>query len=203
MNEHAKNAKIASAVGGGTSVAAGLCAAACYFAAPFTFGASLAPAAALTGLAVAGGVTSIGAAVTNHFIEKGYIGSVQEALDKDRASFDILKKAVNKANEISLAEGIKGGVKIGKSIPGGVKLGTSVARRLVVSEKAAASLLKLGQTARFAGHALAIVALPLDVLLFVKDVIDLSKGNISEAAKKVLELADELEKELEDIMADA
>jgi hypothetical protein len=32
---------------------------------------------------------------------------------------------------------------------------------------------------------------------------DLSKGNVSEAAKKVMELADELEKELEDIMADA
>jgi hypothetical protein len=203
MNEHAKNAKIASAVGGGTSVAAGLGAAACYFIAPFTFGGSLVPAFALTGVAVAGGVTSIGATITNHFIEKGYIGSVQEALDKDRVSFDALKKAVDKANEISLAEGIKCGVKIGKSIPGGVSLGSFVARELIVSEKVAASLLKLGRTARFVSHTVAIVAVPLDVLFFVLDVIDLTDGNVSEAAKKVMELADELEKELEDIMADA
>ncbi|XP_060560835.1 uncharacterized protein LOC132720674 [Ruditapes philippinarum] len=123
INEHAKNAKIASAVGGGTSVAAGLGAAACYVAAPFTFGGSLVPAVALTGVAVAGGVTSFGATITNHFIEKGYIGRVQEALDKDISSFNALKKAIDKAKEISLAEGIEGGVNIGTNIPVILKLG--------------------------------------------------------------------------------
>ncbi|XP_045184801.2 uncharacterized protein LOC123542846 isoform X3 [Mercenaria mercenaria] len=199
---HASNAKIASAVGGGTSVVAGIGAAGCYFAAPFTAGASLAPAAALTGVAVAGGVTSIGASVTNYFIEKGYTGSVQKALDKDRESFESLKKAIEKAKQITLEEGFEGAVKAGKALPGGVKIGTSVARRLVVSEKAAASLLKLGKTARFASHAVAVIALPLDIIFFVKDVIDLAKGNVSEAANKVFELADQLQKEYDEIMED-
>jgi hypothetical protein len=170
MNEHAKNAKIASAIGGGTSFAARLGAAACYIAAPFTLGATLAPAVVLTGAAVAGGITSIGATITNHFIEKGYIGRVQEALDKDRSSFNALKKAIDKAREISLAEGIESDVKIGKSILGELKFETTVARMLVLPEEAAATLLRLGQTARFVGHAVAMVALPLDVLFFVKDV---------------------------------
>ncbi|XP_053387485.1 uncharacterized protein LOC123542846 isoform X2 [Mercenaria mercenaria] len=157
---------------------------------------------ALTGVAVAGGATSIGASVTNNFIEKGYMESVQEALDKDRKSFESLKKAIEEAKQITLEEGFEGAFKAGKSLPGGVKLGTSVARRLVVSEKAAASLLKLGNTAIFASHAVAMIALPLDIIFFVKDVIDLAKGNVSEAADKVFELADQLQKEYDEIMED-
>jgi hypothetical protein len=200
---HAKKAKIASVVGGGTSVVAGIGAAACFFAAPFTFGGSLVPATALTGIAIAGGVTSIGSSVTNYFIEKGYLKSVQEALDKDRESFNKLKKAVVKAKAITAKESVECAFKIGKGIPGGVNVVTSIARKLTVSEKAAASLLKLGRTARFAGHAVALVALPLDIIFFVKDVIDLTKGNVSKAAERVLELANNLQTEIDEILADS
>jgi hypothetical protein len=35
--------------------------------------------------------------------------------------------------------------------------------------------------------------LPLDIIFFVKDVIDLAKGNVSKAAERVLELANEFQ----------
>ncbi|XP_060561239.1 uncharacterized protein LOC132721007 [Ruditapes philippinarum] len=203
MKNHAKNAKIASAVGGGTSVAAGIGAAICYFIAPITLGASVVPGIALTGIAIAGGVTSIGSSVTNYFIEKGYLRSVQEALDKDRESFEALNRAVQIANEETARERLERAFKIGKSIPGGLNVVASVVRKLTVSEKAAASLLKLGRTARFASHTVAFIALPLDVIFFVKDLIDLKRGNISQVADSVMELAEKLQKELEEILANS
>ena len=112
-------------------------------------------------------------------------------------------EAVDKAKEITLEDGIRGGVKVGKTAPSAVRLAAFVSRRLVVSERAAAGLLRLGRTARFAGHAFTVVALPLDIIFFVKDIVDLVKGNVSEVAKEVMELADKLQKELDEILADA
>jgi hypothetical protein len=200
---HAKNAKVASAFGGGISIVAGIGAAVCYFLTPITLGASVVPGIVLTGITIAGGVTSVGSSVTNYFIEKGYLGSVQEALNKDRESFNSFKKAVKKAKAVTVGEGAVYAFKVGKGIPGYINFAVSIARKLRVSEKAAASLLKLGRTARFAGHAVAFIALPLDIIFFVKDVIDLTKGNISKAAENVHKLADNLEKELNEILADS
>lgn len=203
IDNHAKNAKIASAVGGGTSVAAGIGAAICYFVAPITLGASLVPGIALTGVAIAGGATSIGSSIINHFIEKGYMKDVQEALDNDRRSFKKLQEAVEAAKEVTAGDGMKYAYKLGKSISGGLSLVSTIATQLTVSQKAAASLLKLGQTARFVGHTVAFVALPFDILFFIKDVIDLTDGNISEAAQKVRKLANDLDYEMRQILADA
>jgi hypothetical protein len=45
--------------------------------------------------------------------------------------------------------------------------------------------------------------LPLEIIFFIKDVVDLTDGNISEAADKVRTLANDLEYEMRQILADA
>lgn len=201
VDNHAKNAKIASAVGGGTSVAAGIGAAICYFVAPITFGASLVPGMALTGVAIAGGITSIGSSIINHFIEKGYMKDVQEALDNDRKSFKKLQEAVEAAKEVTVGKGIEYACKVGKSFPGGLSAVTDIARELNISPTAAKTLLKLGKTAAFAGHTLTFVVLPVDILLFIKDLIDLNNGDVSKAADEVRKLANDLEYAMKNILA--
>ncbi|XP_053387251.1 uncharacterized protein LOC123545697 [Mercenaria mercenaria] len=206
MKFHAGNAKKASAVGTGTSIVTGAGAAVCFFAAPFTFGGSLIPATALGGVSIAGAATSVGSSVVNFIIEKCHMSDVQSTLDADRESLERLLKYVKEAKAITVAEGAEYATKIGKAAPGGIKLGANlslkIAQRLAVSEKVVTILVRLGKVARFAGHAATLLALPLDIIFFVKDILDLKNNDVSAAADKVLELAKQLQYEYENIMSE-
>lgn len=203
MNYYAEKSTIVSASGTGTSILSSIGAMACYIAAPFTAGITTAPAIALTVVAFAGAATSVGATVTNYFFEKGYIRDVEEALKKDTTSFGVLIEKVKEANALTSNQDIELATTGIDVLANGIRLGAFVGRGFVVTERSLAGLIALGKTARFASHAVAVIAIPLDIAIFVKDVIDLVNGDVSAAAKEVLKLVEKLQTEYNEIMSDA
>jgi hypothetical protein len=93
---------------------------------------------------------------------------VQQALDNDRNSFEKLQEPVKAANKVTLEKGIKCAYEVGKNNSGGLSLVSDIATQLTVSEKAAATLLKLGKTARLIGLTVAFLLCLLKLYSLLK-----------------------------------
>ena len=81
LDEMAKDVGIAKTTGGGASIAGGTASLLGIFLAPFTAGASLALTAGGALVAGAGGLTSLGACITEHCYNKGEMKKIQPVVD--------------------------------------------------------------------------------------------------------------------------
>ncbi|XP_063736911.1 apolipoprotein L3-like isoform X2 [Eleginops maclovinus] len=194
LDKFSKRTKIAGMTGGATVALGGLAAAAGVVLAPFTMGASLALTAAGVGVASAGGITGASAAITHKVnVEQGkkkinntfeefqqIMGKIQDTLSFIHEGMEhILEHSILTLSGVSQGKGkVTRMVKL--TVSGGVR-----ARALEVISKASGLMEGL--------------ALGMDLQLAEKKQKKKKKGLESGLAKKIRQLAEELNRELEEL----
>ncbi|XP_078512997.1 apolipoprotein L3-like [Lissotriton helveticus] len=205
-------ATIASITGGAVSAAGGITTVVGLILAPFTFGASLIVTGVGLGVAAAGGVTSATATISdtvNERVERGKVetlireyetnmNEIEECLKSIHCQLEMLSshpdfsRITNKEFEAVALNALP---RAGRGIANVVEI-----VRLAQLGKAVGGLARGIRIAGVATGILTGLFLVMDAIFIAKDAKDLHKGAKTEAAAKIREAADELEKGLHELM---
>lgn len=222
LMEHYKNVHIAKVSGSSASIGGFVMLATGFGLAPVTLGTSLILSAVGGAICAGGGATVAGSSIVQTKIFKTKLAAAQEIIDADRKAqepvqelLDDLYRQVSKKslgsvkNQLACNVSVALLVKNLVDVSNGLHLtGVSVAST-VVSEGADGLLRSIGiagNTARIGIFAVSVVLLPLDIYTMVKSLTEIDsvrkgkKESEPEAVKKLTDLADNLENEMDEIL---
>lgn len=222
LMEHYKNVHIAKVSGSSASIGGFVMLATGFGLAPVTLGTSLILSAVGGAICAGGGATVAGSSIVQTKIFKTKLATAQEIIDADRKAqepvqelLDDLYRQVSKKSLGSLKNQLACNFSVAMLVKNLVDLsngmhltGVSVAST-VVSEGADGLLRSIGiasNTARIGLFAVSVVLLPLDIYTMVKSLTEIDsvrkgkKESEPEAVKKLRDLADNLEKEMDEIL---
>lgn len=222
LMEHYKNVHIAKVSGSSASIGGFVMLATGFGLAPVTLGTSLILSAVGGAICAGGGATVAGSSIVHTKIFKTKLAAAQEIIDADRKAqepvqelLDDLYRQVSKKslgsvkNQLACNVSVALLVKNLVDVSNGLHLtGVSVAST-VVSEGADGLLRSIGiagNTARIGIFAVSVVLLPLDIYTMVKSLTEIDsvrkgkKESEPEAVKKLRDLADNLENEMDEIL---
>lgn len=222
LMEHYKNVHIAKVSGSSASIGGFVMLATGFGLAPVTLGTSLILSAVGGAICAGGGATVAGSSIVQTKIFKTKLAAAQEIIDADRKAqepvqelLDDLYRQVSKKslgsvkNQLACNVSVALLVKNLVDVSNGLHLtGVSVAST-VVSEGADGLLRSIGiagNTARIGIFAVSVVLLPLDIYTMVKSLTEIDsvrkgkKESEPEAVKKLRDLADNLENEMDEIL---
>ena len=211
LMEHHKNVCVANVAGSSVSIA-GFAAVATGFALSFaTFGASLALSGAGAVVGAAGGLVNLGSSLTEGYLQRKNLATVQKIIDEDREVISVLQKLLEEAKQTQnepILDGIQMGCKGARMFETcartafkiGVRAGAQAASE--GGETLFRSLKMAGRVAHVGGFVVSAALLPLDIYTLVKNTMEINavkegqKDIEPEVVKKVRAIADELESEL-------
>ena len=206
---HEDNSRIATLTGASAGIVGGGIAIAGGVSAFFTFGASLGLTVVGGAISVVGGATLLGTEITNGVLRSVKFKEVEKALEKDKDATSELVEELEKLEGIlkernELIEKnrnvkIRGIVKsVGSTVFNGVQTGTKLAKTgSETGETVFKSLGKIGKVSHVAGLALGAVFVAVDIYTLVQTSIDVHNGNKLEVVKKIHNVAQDLEDEME------
>lgn len=210
LMEHHKNVCVANVAGSSVSIA-GFAALATGFGLSFvTFGASLALCGVGTVVGIAGGLVNLGSSVTEAFLQKTTLHTVQKIIEEDREATKAIEKLLKEAkqqNKLPLDEMLMEfhGVRILKTCTEtGYKIGVRVGAQ-AASEGGEAlfrSLKMAGRVIHIGGFVVNAALLPIDIYTLVTNAMKIDafkngkKDKEPEVVKELRKIADKLEKEL-------
>ncbi|XP_063298331.1 apolipoprotein L3-like isoform X1 [Pelobates fuscus] len=203
-----KGAVTANIVGSSVGIAGGVAAIAGLALAPFTFGASLTVSAIGVGAATAGGVTGAIASIADNVHTKNKCKEVERILEyvneeKEKMQ-EMLKEIDALITDMKSLLGVDN-VDLARLSGRGVYTVAEVARviqlvKLSTTAAQGASLVARGaRVAAAVSGIFAALFLVVDIANVVNSAKELGKGAKSEEAKKIREVADELEKEIHNL----
>ena len=217
LNEHDKNVNIAKVSGSSFSIAGFVLIAVGFGLAPVTLGTSMILSAVGGAMCAGGGTTAAGSSLLRSRIFKTKLAKAQEIIDADRQAQEPVQKLLNElyrkvsklspgdvvdgvsynANLFSL---IKNLVDIGKLAKAGTRAAATAG-----SEGAEAVLRTIGiagNAARIGMFTFSAVLLPVDIYTLVTSAMKIQSHGEDEpeAVKKLKELADELEREMNEMI---
>ncbi|XP_020627939.1 uncharacterized protein LOC110065177 [Orbicella faveolata] len=208
--EHHKNVCVVNVAGSSVSIA-GFAAVATGFALSFvTFGASVVLSGAGAVFGAAGGLVNLGSSVTEVYLQKTTLHTVQKIIEEDREAAKAFKKLLEEAKQQNkpILDGIRMGYKgtriLKTCLQTGCKIGVRVGAQAVGEggEALFRSLKMAGRVAHVGGFVINAALLPLDIYTLVKNAMAIDaikkgkKDEEPEVVKKLREIADELEREL-------
>ncbi|XP_069545663.1 apolipoprotein L3-like [Brachyistius frenatus] len=196
LDKVSKGTKIAGITGGATTAAGGVAAVAGIILAPFTLGASLALTAVGVGVAAAGGVTGVSAAITH----KVTVNQDKKKINKTLQDFEQLNMTIEAILK-SINEGMEQLKQHGLSVLSKTRVGSVKAAKMVkLAASGEASAIALEENNKASGLINGF-ALGLD-FYFVqkKDGQKIKKGLESKFAKKIRKLAEDLEKGVNELV---
>ena len=222
LMEHYKNVHIAKVSGSSASIGGFVMLATGFGLAPVTLGTSLILSAVGGAICAGGGATVAGSSIVQTKIFKTKLAAAQEIIDADRKSqepvqelLDDLYRQVSKKslgsvkNQLACNLSVALLVKNLVDVSNGMHL-TGVSVASTVASEGADGLLRIigiaGNTARIGIFAVSVVLLPLDIYTMVKSLTEIDsvrkgkKESEPEAVKKLRDLADNLEKEMDEIL---
>lgn len=204
-------ATIASITGGAVSAAGGITTVVGLILAPFTFGASLIVTGVGLGVAAAGGVTSATATISdtvNERVERGKVNTLIHQYETNMNEIEACLKTIhcqlerlNNHPDFSRVTSREFEAVALTALP---RAGRGIANvveivRLAQLGKAAGGLARGIRIAGVATGILTGLFLVMDAIFIAKDAKDLHEGAKTEAAMKIREAADELEKGLHEL----
>jgi len=210
LMEHHKNVCVATVTGSSVSIA-GFAAVATGFALSFvTFGASVVLSGAGAVFGAAGGLVNLGSSVTEAYLHKTTLHTVQKIIEEDREATKAFKKLLEEAKQQNkpildaIRMGYKGARILQTCVQTGYKIGVRVGAQAVGEggEALFRSLKVAGRVAHVGGFVINAALLPLDIYTLVKNAMAIDaikkgkKDEEPEVVKKLREIADELEREL-------
>ena len=222
LMEHYKNVHIAKVSGSSASIGGFVMLATGFGLAPVTLGTSLILSAVGGAICAGGGVTVAGSSIVQTKIFKTKLATAQEVIDADRKAqepvqelLDDLYRQVSKKSLGSLKNQLACNLSVALlvknlvDVSNGLHL-TGVSVATTVASEGADGLLRTigiaGNTARIGIFAVSVVLLPLDIYTMVKSLTEIDsvrkgkKESEPEAVKKLRDLADNLEKEMDEIL---
>ena len=205
----ARNVRIARAVGAGTGIVGGVVAIGGFALAPFTFGGSLLLTVAGTGVAAAGGVTSVGASIAGKVIEKTGLREVNQLISIDSKLSQIMQDRLYLLEQEAevLAERNPGTTRE-EWVFGILRSGETFLRVGSVGVRSVAAVAGAGglgvleggiMAARVASGASAIVGGALNVLLLPIGIVDLSVNVHALATRRRTRAIDELDRVIDEL----
>lgn len=220
LMEHHKNAHIAKKSGSSFSIAGFALIATGFGLAPVSFGTSLLLSAVGGAVCAGGGVTAAGAGVVKNRIFKFKLAKAQELIEADRDAQESVKKHMDDiyklhrkaskpsithlAFDASLASLIKNLVDVSKCAKAGTRAATTAA-----SEGVEGVLRTIGvasNAVRIGLFDVSVALLPLDIYTLVTSAQEIDstrkgdKDKAPEAVQKLRALADELQREMEEML---
>ena len=222
LMEHYKNVHIAKVSGSSASIGGFVMLATGFGLAPVTLGTSLILSAVGGAICAGGGATVAGSSIVQTKIFKTKLAAAQEIIDADRKAqepvqelLDDLYRQVSKKSLGSLKNQLTCNLSVALlvknlvDVSNGMNL-TGVSVASTVASEGADGLLRsigiVGNTARIGLFAVSVVLLPLDIYTMVKSLTEIDsvrkgkKESEPEAVKKLRDLADNLEKEMDEIL---
>ena len=222
LMEHYKNVHIAKVSGSSASIGGFVMLATGFGLAPVTLGTSLILSAVGGAICAGGGATVAGSSIVQTKIFKTKLVAAQEIIDADRKAqepvqelLDDLYRQVSKKSLGSLKNQLTCNLSVALlvknlvDVSNGMNL-TGVSVASTVASEGADGLLRsigiVGNTARIGLFAVSVVLLPLDIYTMVKSLTEIDsvrkgkKESEPEAVKKLRDLADNLEKEMDEIL---
>ena len=220
--EVCRKVRISRIAGGAAGVAGGIMSVAGFALIPFTFGGSLVLTGIGTGIAVAGGVTAVGATIADLVISKKELREASDLLTLDRQLCQVMnslresirniaERIASEEPHVNIEQVIVGIMRAGQSAVRvgmvGIKAGVSVAQLVEMSGIAAieGSMFALRLTS-VAARGIAVVGglvsaliIPLDIYEIVSNSIKLSKQSPTAASKWLQEQIDLLKVQEEEI----
>lgn len=220
LMEHHKNVHIAKVSGSSFSIAGFALIATGFGLAPVSFGTSLLLSAVGGAVCAGGGVTAAGAGVVKNRIFKFKLAKAQELIEADRDAQESVKKHMDDINKLrrkasnpsithlafdaSLASLIKNLVDVSKFAKAGTRAATTAA-----SEGVEGVLRTIGvasNAVRIGLFDVSVALLPLDIYTLVTSAQEIDstrkgdKDKAPEAVQKLRALADELQREMEEML---
>ena len=222
LMEHYKNVHIAKVSGSSASIGGFVMLATGFGLAPVTLGTSLILSAVGGAICAGGGATVAGSSIVQTKIFKTKLAAAQEIIDADRKAqepvqelLDDLYRQVSKKSLGSLKNQLACNLSVALlvknlvDVSNGMHL-TGVSVASTVASEGADGILRsiglVGNTARIGIFAVSVVLLPLDIYTMVKSLTEIDsvrkgkKESEPEAVKKLRDLADNLEKEMDEIL---
>ncbi|XP_069485039.1 apolipoprotein L2-like [Ambystoma mexicanum] len=205
------SATIASITGGAVSAAGGITTVVGMILAPFTFGASLIVTGVGLGVAAAGGVTSASATISDTVNERLERAKVEDLIRKYQADMKVVELCLTSVHcqlerlsqhpDFSLISAHQFESMAFMAIP---RAGRGIANvveivRLAQLGKAAGGLARGIRIAGVASGVLTGLFLIMDAIYIAKDAKELQDGTKTEAAEKIRQTANELEKGLQEL----
>ncbi|XP_029431582.1 apolipoprotein L1-like isoform X2 [Rhinatrema bivittatum] len=199
-------ATVASITGGLVSAAGGIATIVGLIASPFTFGTSLILTEVGLGVAVAGGVTSATATISdtvNDYLDRKKVEEMIQQYNKNMKDIEKCLKGIQK-----LVERIKNDENFSKfalhdlesmmksaifKVGRGILSAAEIVRLVKLSKVAGSAARGVRSIAKVTG-VLAGIFLVMDAFSITKDAVDLQKGAKAESAAKIRQAADDLEK---------
>ena len=220
LMEHHKNVHIAKVSGSSFSIAGFALIATGFGLAPVSFGTSLLLSAVGGAVCAGGGVTAAGAGVAKNRIFNIKLAKAQELIKADRNAQESVKKHMNDiyklrrnaskpsithlAFEASLASLIKNLVDLNKCAKAGTRVATTAASEGV--EGVLRGIAVASNAVRIGLFAVSVALLPLDIYTLVTSAQEIDstrkgdKDKVPEAVQKLRALADELQREMEEML---
>ncbi|XP_043556919.1 apolipoprotein L3-like isoform X2 [Chiloscyllium plagiosum] len=192
-----RDVNIANVTGTSASIVGGLLAIAGLIASPFTFGASLVLTGVGLGVGAAGGVTNIGASITDHVIQKKKTDKMKEIIELFEKYNKIMLESlcwVQQSIEVSIRmreETISRSSAIGAT----QALTKSLNPVLVVTSNVTRNALR---AAKAVSGVLSGLLLVWDMYHLVKDAKDLHEGSKTELAQEIRKAADDVDETIEE-----
>ena len=218
LNEHDKNVHIAKVSGSSFSIAGFVLIAVGFGLAPVTLGTSTILSAVGGAMCAGGATTAAGSSLLRNRIFKRKLDKAQEITDADRQAQESVQKLLNElyraVSALSVGDALDGLsynknlvffinnlVDIGKLAKAGTR-----AAAIAGSEGAEAVLRTIGiagNAARIGGFAISAVLLPVDIYTLVTSAMKIKSHGVDEPeeVRKLKELAAELEREMNEILA--
>ena len=222
LMEHHKNVHIAKVSGSSASIGGFVLLATGFGLAPVTLGTSLILSAVGGAICAGGGATVAGSSIVQTKIFKTKLAAAQEVIDADRKAqepvnelLEDLCREVSKESLGSLKNHLACNLSVALlvknlvDVSNGVNI-TGVSVATTVASEGAEGLLRTigiaGNTVRIGIFAVSVALLPLDIYTMVKSLTEIDsvrkgkKDSEPEAVKKLRDLADNLEKEMDEML---
>ena len=215
LQKHHRNINISRISGSSISIAGSLIAILGFGLAPVTFGASIGLSVGGIALAVAGGGTAAGASIADIVIQKSNVKEAQEQLTHDYHLLQEIRELAVGIHQIDInqqqCQGVSNtevaaisGEVLGQGLFRTGNLGVRLAEVTVFStlDIGAAAVRAGGVAARgvaAAGIVLNVVLIPIDLIEIVRSSVSLAKGSQTKAIKRLNEIVQQLEEQLQTI----
>ena len=218
LQKHHRNINISRITGSGISIAGSLIAILGFGLAPVTFGASIGLSVGGIALAVAGGGTAAGASIADIVIQKSNVKEAQEQLTHDYHLLQEIHEIAEGFQNVSQidvnqqqSQGVSNtevaaisGEVLGQGLFRTGNLGVRLAEVTAFStlDIGAAAVRAGGVAARgvaAAGIVLNVVLIPIDLIEIVRSSVSLAKGSQTKAIKRLNEIVQQLEEQLQTI----
>lgn len=220
LREYHKKVNITRIAGSSASIGGAILAIIGFGIAPVTFGASLGLSIAGIGVAVAGGATAAGASIVDTVTQKANVKEAQEIVRRDYDQLEAIRKIADqiektidemrkKCPNISHSQfaGMISAVVSHTFIRGSNLVIRLTELGLYTGLEVGAAVLRVGGAAAKSvaavGIAFNIILIPLDLFEIVRSSINLAKNSETDAVRKLNKIADDLEKQKEEIKEQA